>query len=251
MSLHRHPLLIRYGRFCFRYRGTLFPVVLALLCAVFWPDYLFGDEALDRWVDLGALILVLLGQSVRAATIGLEYIIRGGRDKRPYAEGLVTTGIFAHVRNPLYVGNLLLVVGLLALTGRVETFALGLAFILVCYVAMVASEEDFLRAKFGAEFETYCARVPRWIPVPRGLLRTFRSMSFNWRRVILTDFGTVYGWVSIGAAIEAAETVREWSGADDWVPLIALAAIWLLTSLAYLAVRRARSKSRASSRAPG
>lgn len=240
MSVYRHPLVVRYGQFCFRYRGTLFPAALVLLCAVFWPARIFADRSLDHAADLVLFALILSGEGIRAATIGLQYIIRGGRGKRPYAEDLVTSGMFAHLRNPLYVGNFLLIAGLLALTGRIETVAIGLAFIVVCYVAMVGSEEAFLRTKFGAEYEAYCARVPRWIPDLRGVSETFRGASFDWRRVLLADFGTIYGWVSIGAGVLAAKTAIRWSGPGDAPVIAALAGVWLAASAVYLAVRRAR-----------
>ena len=44
-------------------------------------------------------------------TIGYEYIVRGGRQGKVYAEDLVQGGVFAHSRNPLYLGNLLIIVG--------------------------------------------------------------------------------------------------------------------------------------------
>jgi len=57
------------------------------------------------------LITTVLGQAVRGATIGLAYIVRGGKEGKPYADGLVTEGIFRHCRNPLYVGNILMLLG--------------------------------------------------------------------------------------------------------------------------------------------
>ena len=61
-------------------------------------------------IILGLLITVT-GQLIRGATIGLAYIIRGGKEGKVYAEELVTTGIFNHCRNPLYVGNILMLFG--------------------------------------------------------------------------------------------------------------------------------------------
>src|SRR5678815_5444661 len=65
-----------------------------------------------REMALAGLLIALSGQVLRAVTIGLEYIIRGGRNRQVYAEKLVTGGMFAHCRNPLYVGNFLVLVGL-------------------------------------------------------------------------------------------------------------------------------------------
>ena len=101
--------LLAYGDFFFRHRNTLFPLVLAALCVVFPPRLAGGSLEFDRWLDLAGLAVVLAGQALRAAVIGFAYIKRGGRNKRVHAASLVTTGLFGVCRNPLYLGNLLIV----------------------------------------------------------------------------------------------------------------------------------------------
>ena len=89
---------------------------------------------------------------------------------RSYASGyvrknseLTMTGPYAHVRNPLYVGSILIASGF-AVALMSLPFAIALAvFFLLIYVPVIASEEAFLRDTF-LEFEWYCARVPRLIP---------------------------------------------------------------------------------------
>ena len=105
--------MIRIGNFFFRYRNLLF-IFLYLLLFVPSPQLLtqktFGSEYWI-WPVIIGLLITITGQAIRAATIGLAYIIRGGRDKKVYAEELVTGGIFSHCRNPLYVGNILMLLG--------------------------------------------------------------------------------------------------------------------------------------------
>jgi len=89
---------------------------------------------------------------------------------RSYASGyvrknseLTMTGPYAHVRNPLYLGSILIAAGFaVALMSLPFAIALGVFFLLI-YVPVIASEEAFLRDEF-LEFEWYCARVPRLIP---------------------------------------------------------------------------------------
>jgi protein-S-isoprenylcysteine O-methyltransferase Ste14 len=89
---------------------------------------------------------------------------------RSYASGyvrknseLTMTGPYAHVRNPLYLGSILIAAGFAVALMSVP-FAIALAvFFLLIYVPVIASEEAFLRDTF-LEFEWYCARVPRLIP---------------------------------------------------------------------------------------
>jgi hypothetical protein len=89
---------------------------------------------------------------------------------RGYAAGyvkknqeLTTTGPYAHVRNPLYLGSILIAAGFAV---ALESWAVGLALavmFIAIYVPVIASEERFLRATFP-EFSDYCARVPRLLP---------------------------------------------------------------------------------------
>ena len=103
--------MIQVGAFIFRYRNVLGPVVLVLALVLSHPAYPFGRSDLNTLFDLVGVAVALMGQILRGATIGYQVIIRGGRNRRVYAETLVDTGIFALCRNPLYVGNLLIAVG--------------------------------------------------------------------------------------------------------------------------------------------
>jgi protein-S-isoprenylcysteine O-methyltransferase Ste14 len=93
------------------------------------------------------------------AVVGYAYIIRGGKNRQVYAEDLVTGGFFNHSRNPLYVGNLLILLGPAAHMERTAAYLVGVPFFLIGYSAIVAAEEAFLRRKFGAQYDAYAARV--------------------------------------------------------------------------------------------
>jgi protein-S-isoprenylcysteine O-methyltransferase Ste14 len=89
---------------------------------------------------------------------------------RGYAAGyvkknreLTMTGPYAHTRNPLYLGSILIAAGFaLALLSWPVAVVLASVFLLI-YVPVIASEERFLRTTFP-EFEAYCRRVPRLVP---------------------------------------------------------------------------------------
>lgn len=250
MSLYDNRLLIAYGNFAFRYRNYLFPAVLIALCTAFVPIYPGGDESLDHWLDLGVIVLAVLGEAIRVATVGLEYIKRGGVDKKVFADKLVTNGMFAHCRNPLYIGNIVMVGALLIISDRIPVYFIGGAFTLLTYIALVAAEERYLRAKFGAEYEAYCARVNRWLPRLKGLGATFRSMRFNWRRVISKEYSNVYSWIFVALVLEFAETlIQEGVSNDDRWFLILLGGLWLAATLAAVAAWRFKKSALSSGRA--
>ena len=62
--------------------------------------------------------------------------------------------------------------------------------------AIVLAEENFLRNKFGDRFTTYCNKVNRWIPSARGLMTTFQSMKFYWKRWLIKEYNTQFVWLA-------------------------------------------------------
>ena len=185
-------MLTTAGNFLFRYRNSLFPVACILL---FLPGPDPFQDPLQA--SLVGAVIATLGQLIRAGTIGLRYVVRGGRGRRVYAEDLVTEGIYGHSRNPMYVGNLLIMLGLAVASNSWATILVAVPLGVFMYVSIVAAEEDYLRQRFGTAFEEYCRDVPRWLPKLSGLGRTLSSMRFHWRRLLMKEYGTPVGWISV------------------------------------------------------
>lgn len=191
-------MMIQIGNFFFKYRNLLF---ILLYLALFIPSApIFSAEAFGAeyylWPIIIGLIITVSGQLIRGATIGLAYIIRGGKDGKVYAEDLVTTGIFNHCRNPLYVGNILMLTGVGILSNSLIYLLIFIPFFLFVYQAIVLAEENFLRNKFGQNFNAYCSKVNRWLPDLRGVGKTFEGMRFKWKRWLLKEYNTQYVWLS-------------------------------------------------------
>jgi protein-S-isoprenylcysteine O-methyltransferase Ste14 len=190
--------MIQIGNFFFKYRNLLFILLYGLLflpSPELFTENIFHAEY-KSWPLIIGLFVTVLGQAIRGATIGLAYIVRGGKDKKVYAEHLVSTGIFSHCRNPLYVGNILMLLGVGILANSMIYIAIIMPLFLFIYQAIVLAEENFLRGKFGADFDAYCARVNRWIPSLKGIGATFSSMEFNWKRWVLKEYTTQFIWLA-------------------------------------------------------
>ncbi len=172
-------LAVRYGNFLFRYRNAVFPAVMVAVFVLLPPQPFMGDWALDKWLDLVGLLVCLLGQCLRAAVVGLAYIKRGGVNKQIFAAALVQEGIFAASRNPLYVGNLVVLAGAFLIHNNPWAYLIGGAFFLLSYRAIVAAEERYLKSQFGAAYEAYCRRVNRWWPASGRIGPAVAGMSFN------------------------------------------------------------------------
>ena len=169
--------------------------------------------------------------------IGLAYIKRGGLNKQVHAESLVTDGLFAHSRNPIYVGNLLMLFGWLIIHNNPWVYLLAGGLILFSYRAIVAAEEDFLNRTFGAEYQAYCREVPRWRLKLRGLGATFAERPFNWRRVVLKDYSSIMFAVIITSGLIGYEFVRTLGFEAAMPALTWIAAVWALAFLAGIVVR--------------
>jgi len=237
-AIRQSPLLVRAGDISFRRRGLMLPIAVVLLLVP--SPQLSSNIALMACLGLGA---ALLGQFIRSATVGLAYIIRGGRDHRVYAEQLVTGGLYSHCRNPMYVGNFFLILGL-ALASNSWVFALvGVPLALAMHRAIVAAEEHFLRGRFGAEFDAYCARVSRWVPMLKGLRATIAGMQFDRRRVLVKEYAKPFDWLSAIALIALVNLWRAGElGGREWLIALMLAVIGIRFAF-WVAARRIANSS--------
>ena len=190
--------MVAIGNFFFKYRNSIF---ILFYGALFIPSLpLFPDNRLGNhyyiWPIATGLFITVLGQLIRGLTIGLAYIVRGGKEGKPYAEGLVTEGVFNHCRNPLYVGNILMLLGVGILANSLIYVAIVIPVFLFVYQAIVLAEENFLRKKFGPGYDNYCEAVNRWFPNLKGFGKTLGSMRFNWKRWILKEHTTQFIWLT-------------------------------------------------------
>ena len=183
--------MTKFGNVIFHNRNVIFPLFYLVL---FIPSPEIFSNPLTA-ITIGFAV-TLMGQLIRVVTIGLVYIIRGGKDRRVYAENLVTTGIFSHCRNPLYVGNILILAGLGIASNSIIFNCIATPIFLFFWQAIVLAEENFLRNKFGQQYEDYCSHVNRWLPNLKGIGKTLSSMEFKWKRVIIREYTATYIWMT-------------------------------------------------------
>ncbi|HEY8219468.1 MAG TPA: isoprenylcysteine carboxylmethyltransferase family protein [Methylobacter sp.] len=212
-------LFNQWGNFFFHTRNVLFPVLIATLL-YFFPPTAIGTVPGDYFLIMG-LIMVSVGQALRILTIGLAYIVRGGRNRRIYAENLVTDGVFSHCRNPLYVGNILIVIGFMFTAGNITGIILGSLGFMAIYRLIVFSEERFLTEKFGQPYIDYCADVSRWLPRLKGLPETISHYEFDWPAVAVKEYGTLFTSLMITLGLISWKLKLADSLAQNKIPVIA------------------------------
>jgi protein-S-isoprenylcysteine O-methyltransferase Ste14 len=143
----------------FRLRGWI-PIPLYGLVAVG-----LDPSAPEPWqLGLGGA-LALAGLLLRAWA--RVHIGRSSDTRRLHARRLVTTGPYAYVRNPLYVGNLGIAVGLAIWIGSTAGVALLALALALHYARVVRAEEHGLEGDFGDRYRAYRDATPRWLPSAR------------------------------------------------------------------------------------
>lgn len=149
-----------FRSFVFAKRGALLALPALALAALGKPSAFSVATGLP---------LAFAGEMLRMWAVGYSGVTTRGDEVT--APALITAGPYAHVRNPLYVGNFVTAAGFaLAFTGkntlpaRFVLVAGSLAAMLGVYAVIVPHEEAYLRATFGAQFDDYVARVPRVLP---------------------------------------------------------------------------------------
>jgi protein-S-isoprenylcysteine O-methyltransferase Ste14 len=150
-------------------RTALFTILVPGTVLLFVPAALVVSGVGPRF-DLGSaryagLVPLLLGLAVIAACF-IDFVRRGRGTPAPYdpPRELVAAGLYQFVRNPQYLGVLLVVTGEVVLTGR--AVLLGYAALLgAAYHAFVIwHEEPALGRLFGPAYTRYREAVPRWLP---------------------------------------------------------------------------------------
>lgn len=183
--------MIKLGNFLFNYRNALFPVFYALL---FVPSPSIFSNYTTAIIT--GFVVALTGQIIRAINAGEVYIARSGRNRKIYADGLVTEGIFRHCRNPLYIGNILLLLGLGIIANSLLFVLLMVPLFAFFYQAIVRAEEDYLTQRFGSAYKAYCQDVRRWVPNFRGLGKTLRDMNFSWKKFLVREYNQTFIWLA-------------------------------------------------------
>lgn len=76
---------------------------------------------------------------------------------------VITTGVFAISRNPLYLGGVLFLSGVALALNMIWALIMLLLSMVLCHYVLILPEEQYLAAKFGAEYQKYAASVHRWL----------------------------------------------------------------------------------------
>jgi len=229
------------GEYFFQWRSYL-PLVMGVLfiLALAQFRYPFANHGLDLAWDAGCLAMALMGQVVRFFTVG--FVPRGtsGRNTRgQVADTLNTTGMYAVVRNPIYLGNFIIWFGLSLFMKSVWFTTIIILFFTLFYERIIFREEGFLREKFGDIFMQWAAATPAIIPQFKHWQPP--SLPFSWKSAIVREYGTFF-------AIIVTFTVLELLAGLFNSRQLTLDAVWLklfiFSGVLYLTIRYLKKKTK-------
>ncbi len=150
-------------------KNLLFTVLVPGTVAVFLPYRIVvrDGEALHvapvRVLFAGPLII--LGAATYLWCLW-DFAVAGRGTPAPIdpPKHLVVRGLYRYVRNPMYVGVLLMIAAWAALFGSRAVLGYGAVVAVIFHLFVVLVEEPMLRRRFGEAYDAYCERVRRWMP---------------------------------------------------------------------------------------
>src|SRR4051812_47753596 len=154
VSATESSLSAQIGAVLFRHRGWLPLLFLGI------PLVMPGSTSPFRW-QVG-LALIAIGEAIRLAGVAAA----GNVTRRPsrHVGRVGTFGIFWWGRNPLYIGNFLVWMGFVTISGVLWFLPFAVLLFAVEYELIVRYEEGVLESIFGREYLDYKLETPRWIP---------------------------------------------------------------------------------------
>jgi protein-S-isoprenylcysteine O-methyltransferase Ste14 len=177
------------GNWLFRRRGWL-PVFMVVAGIVMM--YLGNRQAIifDLRDEMIFLAISLLGEMIRIITVGFAAKNTSGRNTAAgqIADELNKTGVYSIVRHPLYVGNFFLWLGpVLFLRSAWFTVVFCLVYWLY-YERIMFAEEQFLRRKFGNEYDIWSEKVSAFIPFTFNFIKP--KLPFSLRNVLSREYNS-------------------------------------------------------------
>jgi protein-S-isoprenylcysteine O-methyltransferase Ste14 len=230
------------GHAVFRGRDLLAPLAVIVLVASTRRDDFLAPPSLDHWLDGLGVAAMIGGLAIRALVIATSAIRRSGVHKRVVVPTLFESGPYAWCRNPLYVANGVILIGLTLLFDSRWMVGIALPTALLAIRSIVAAEERVLLRSFGARYRDYCRRVPRFVPHPPFPVAPVGPL--EWRRALKKEHGTAFAATTTALVLIAAEDVSRMPGTTWHRPAAASFGVWLVAAALWATVRHLKRRGR-------
>ncbi|MDP8210610.1 MAG: isoprenylcysteine carboxylmethyltransferase family protein [Candidatus Stygibacter australis] len=220
------------GKWLFRWRSYL-PIILILLILVAMRqyEYLGNSKRLDTIWEIFCILVSFFGLGIRIYTIGHVSKGTSGRNRRKQvADSLNTTGIYSIVRNPLYLGNFFMGLGV-SLFAHIWWVVLIYTLIFwLYYERIICAEEDFLIKKFGDEYLQWVDKTPAFFPSLKGYKKS--DLSFSIKNTLKREYHGFFALIVVMFCLEIASDLYVTGKLKfdlGWIILISISLIIWIT----------------------
>jgi protein-S-isoprenylcysteine O-methyltransferase Ste14 len=227
--------LERQGNWPFRRRNHLplitLPVLLVAVRETNWLERFAGETLKDSW-DIFCLGISLIGLTIRLITVGHAPAGTSGRNtKSQKATVLNTSGMYSIVRHPLYLGNFIIILGLILL---VSIWWFGLIAILAFWLyneRIIAAEEKFLEEKFGNRYLDWAEKTPAILPRFHDWQPP--SLPFSMRNALEREYSGFFLIIACFALLDVGEDAFCGKWESNWGSLM----LFIVGLIAYFTLR--------------
>lgn len=183
-----------------------FIMFIAVLLTATFPSIFFRHNSMgsfDEVAEIFGIVLILLGQIFRASARGYksEYSQNG--------QSLIQGGPYALVRNPMYLGILLIGLGIVLMLFKWWVACIFLLIFALRYLALIFKEEKKLLVLFLKDYQDYCAKVPRILPSLATLAKIdisgYLPLKLSWLK---REIGSILAVLLITFFIESWEDIK-------------------------------------------
>ena len=177
------------GNWLFKHRGIL-PLIIFLIGVFLFlrneanpNNWAVEETPYEMFYETGCLFVSLLGYIIRVYTVGYTPANTSGRNtERQVADVLNTKGIYSIMRNPLYVGNFFMWLGIAMLTGNFWFIIAFILFYFLYYERIIFTEEHYLKTKFGDDYIQWTHKTPVIVPKFSSFIKP--QNEFSWKKVL-------------------------------------------------------------------
>ena len=194
MKNDKKAKFITWGEWLFKMRSyTPIPLFLVMFSCFWW------EWENDIMVWCCGLFFIACGEGMRIWS--LRYIGRFSRTTRKRkGNALVMDGPYTLVRNPLYCGNLFILIGATILSELLWFIPIVIILFALQYYCIVLWEEETLLKNFPQDAESYFRSVPRWLPSWHSIQKYFeqnRTADYPWLNVLRREQSTLLGLLTM------------------------------------------------------
>lgn len=214
-----HNTMIKQGHFLFRWRGQI--PLFFLLPAMFavYSNFHFERLVNNDWEHIWgifAFLISLCGVLIRIVTVGYVSKNTSGRNTTEQrADSLNTSGMYSICRNPLYLGNFIIILGVLLWA---KVWFLGIIIALAFFIYMeriIIAEEEYLHNKFQNTYDEWREKTP--VFMPNFSLWRSPDLAFSWKLVLRREYPGLLGVSTAFIAMDFIfdifadrEAINEW-----------------------------------------